>query len=103
MSGISAINAINNIATNNDLIKGANTEKVEKESSFKDIIKAALDNVNEKQVQSNQKIQDLIKGENVSMHDVMLSSQEAQLSMQLMIEVRNKLYDAYQELNRVQL
>jgi flagellar hook-basal body complex protein FliE len=37
------------------------------------------------------------------MHDVMLSAQEAQLSMQLMIEVRNKIYEAYQELNRVQL
>lgn len=104
MSGISTINAINNIATNNNLLTGAsNTGKVEKENNFGDLIKEALDKVNDKQVQSNQKIQDLIKGENVSMHDVMLSAQEAQLSMQLMIEVRNKIYEAYQELNRVQL
>lgn len=103
MSGISTINAINNISTNNNLLTGVNAGKVEKGNSFKDVIKAALDNVNEKQVQSNQNIQNLIKGENVSMHNVMLSAQEAQLSMQLMIEVRNKIYDAYQELNRVQL
>ncbi|EPZ56643.1 flagellar hook-basal body complex FliE family protein [[Clostridium] sordellii ATCC 9714] len=37
------------------------------------------------------------------MHDVMVSAQEAQMSMQLMIEVRNKVYEAYQDLNRVQL
>ena len=37
------------------------------------------------------------------MHDVMLSMQEAQVSMQLMLEMRNKLYDAYKELSSVQL
>ena len=103
MSGISVINTINNIGTNNNLLTEAGNRKVERESNFKDVIKEALDKVNDKQVQSNQKIQDLIKGENVSMHDVMLSAQEARLSMQLMIEVRNKIYEAYQELNKVQL
>ncbi|MGL5692659.1 MAG: flagellar hook-basal body complex protein FliE [Peptostreptococcaceae bacterium] len=33
----------------------------------------------------------------------MLSMQESQLSMQLLIEMRNKLVEAYQEINRVQL
>lgn len=104
MSGISFINTISNITPNNNLLTGTSgIGKVEKENSFGDVIKEALDKVNDKQVQSNQKIQDLIKGENVSMHDVMLSAQEAQLSMQLMLEVRNKIYEAYQELNRVQL
>ncbi|WP_250673008.1 flagellar hook-basal body complex protein FliE [Paraclostridium ghonii] len=104
MSGISFINTISNIAPNNNLLTGTSKAgKIEKENSFGDVIKEALDKVNDKQVQSNQKIQDLIKGENVSMHDVMLSAQEAQLSMQLMLEVRNKIYEAYQELNRVQL
>lgn len=104
MSGISFMNTIGNIAPNNNLLTGTDgIGKVEKENNFGDVIKEALDKVNDKQVQSNQKIQDLIKGENVSMHDVMLSAQEAQLSMQLMLEVRNKIYEAYQELNRVQL
>ncbi|MDK2562681.1 flagellar hook-basal body complex protein FliE [Romboutsia sedimentorum] len=78
---------------------GNEAEKVE----FSDIIKDAINKVNEKQVNANENIESLIKGENVTMHDVMLSMQESQISMQLMLEVRNKLFDAYQEVNRVQL
>ena len=70
---------------------------------FSDVINNAIAKVNESQVNANGKIEALIKGENVTMHDVMLSMQESQISMQLMLEVRNKLFDAYQEANRVQL
>ena len=76
---------------------------MKKESSFSDVIKSAIDKVNDMQVDSNNKVKSLIKGEDVSMHDVMISAQEAQMSMQLMIEVRNKVYEVYQDLNRVQL
>ena len=48
-------------------------------------------------------VEALIKGEDVSMHDVMLSMQESQISMQLMLETRNKLFEAYKELSGVQL
>ncbi|CEN91362.1 flagellar hook-basal body protein FliE [[Clostridium] sordellii] len=103
MTGISAISGVNNIATSNNLLKTSNAESVKKESSFSDVIKSAIDKVNDMQVDSNNKVKSLIKGGDVSMHDVMVSAQEAQMSMQLMIEVRNKVYEAYQDLNRVQL
>ncbi|WP_373600030.1 flagellar hook-basal body complex protein FliE [Paraclostridium bifermentans] len=104
MSGISAISSLSNIGTNNTtLTKAIDVSGAKKEKEFSNVIKEAFDSVNDKQVEANQKIEGLIKGEDVTMHDVMLSSQEAQLSMQLMIEVRNKVYEAYQELNRVQL
>ena len=103
MTGISAISGVNNIATSNNLLKTSNAESIKKESSFSDVIKSAIDKVNDMQVDSNNKVKSLIKGGDVSMHDVMVSAQEAQMSMQLMIEVRNKVYEAYQELNRVQL
>lgn len=103
MNGISAISGVNNIATSNNLLKTLNTESMKKESSFSDVIKSAIDKVNDMQVDSNNKVKSLIKGEDVSMHDVMVSAQEAQMSMQLMIEVRNKVYEVYQDLNRVQL
>ncbi|MRZ30426.1 flagellar hook-basal body complex protein FliE, partial [Paeniclostridium sordellii] len=94
---------VNNIATSNNLLKTSNAESIKKESSFSDVIKSAIDKVNDMQVDSNNKVKSLIKGGDVSMHDVMVSAQEAQMSMQLMIEVRNKVYEAYQDLNRVQL
>lgn len=48
-------------------------------------------------------IDSFIKGEDVTMHDVMLSMQESQMSMQLLIEMRNKMVETYQEINKVQL
>lgn len=74
-----------------------------KETSFSKVISDAINKVNDAQVTADQKVEDFINGEDVSMHDVMLSMQESQLSMQLLIEVRNKVVEAYQEINRVQL
>ena len=86
----------------NEKIGSKDSNKAEK-VGFSDVINDAINKVNEKQVNANENIESLIKGENVTMHDVMLSMQESQISMQLMLEVRNKLFDAYQEVNRVQL
>ena len=72
-------------------------------SNFSDIFKQAIDSVNGAQVNSDNMVEGLIKGEDVSMHDVMLSVQEAQMSMQLLLEVRNKFVEAYQEINKVQI
>lgn len=73
------------------------------ETSFGDVLKDTINKVNDVQVNANEKIEGLIKGDDITMHDVMLSMQESQISMQLMLEVRNKLYDAYKELTSVQL
>ncbi len=73
------------------------------ETSFGGVLKDTINKVNDVQVNANEKIEGLIKGDDITMHDVMLSMQEAQISMQLMLEVRNKLYDAYKELTSVQL
>lgn len=43
-----------------------------------------------------------VRGEAVEVHDVMIASEEAGLAMSMMIEIRNKLVDAYQELMRMQ-
>lgn len=78
-------------------------EENSKEISFSKVISDAINKVNDAQVTADQKVEGFISGEDVSMHDVMLSMQESQLSMQLLIEVRNKVVEAYQEINRVQL
>jgi hypothetical protein len=45
----------------------------------------------------------LLSGQNVPLHQVMIASEEASVSFQLMLEVRNKLLDGYQELMRMQV
>lgn len=107
MQGINGIAAKSDIFTQGIKKNVVNNEQlVNKEESkinFSDVIGDAIEKVNESQINANNKIEDLIKGENVTMHEVMLSVQESQMSMQLMLEVRNKLFDAYQEISKVQL
>lgn len=102
------VNQITNVAqmtntADNVVSTGKINNISEDKSNFTNILSDALNKVNEYQVVSGDKTEQFIKGENVSMHEVMLAGQEAQISMQLLIEVRNKIYDAYQEMYKVQI
>lgn len=44
-----------------------------------------------------------IKGENIAVHDLMISMGKAKTELQLVVEVRNKLLEAYQEISKIQL
>ncbi|MFL8710607.1 flagellar hook-basal body complex protein FliE [Clostridioides sp. GD02377] len=83
--------------------KPLNLNNKEEKKNFEDVIIDTIDKVNFQQVIADNMKEKFIKGEDVSMHEVMLKGQEAQLSMQYLIEVRNKIHDAYQEMNKVQI
>ena len=93
------LNQISNKTIPNKVDDSDNQEKV----NFGEILQNTIHKVNESQVNANNDVEALIKGEDITMHEVMLSMQESQISMQLMLEMRNKLYDAYKELSSVQL
>ena len=44
-----------------------------------------------------------LAGQNVPLHQAMIAMEEASVSFQLMVEVRNKLLESYQELMRMQI
>lgn len=92
---------LESINYNNINVHNKNEEN--KNSKFSEIISGVINNVNNSQVNANNMVNSFIKGEDVSMHNVMLAVEESQISMQLLIEMRNKLVEAYQEVNRVQL
>ena len=72
-------------------------------TSFSDTLKNVLDNVNDKQVQADALTSSFIKGDNVDVHTVMIASEEAKQSLELAVQVRNKLVEAFQEINKIQL
>ena len=98
--------AIQSISTNsilNNLNISNTTEEKTNGTSFSNVLSDAISKVNDSEVNANNKIESLIKGEDVEMHEVMLAMQESVLSLQALIEVRNKTVEAYQELSKLQL
>jgi flagellar hook-basal body complex protein FliE len=61
-------------------------------------LKSAIDQVNAAQQSAQQMTQDFASGQsNVNLQDVMINLQKANLSFQQMVQVRNKLVSAYQD------
>ncbi|MBU3126649.1 flagellar hook-basal body complex protein FliE [Clostridium tagluense] len=97
------INAyVNNTKIFNELQKNT-VEGENKSTDFLDTLKEKLNEVNDKQIESDNLTQKFIKGEEEDVHKVMLSTEEAKLSLELAVQIRNKLVDAYQEFNRMQI
>ena len=98
--------AIQSIGTNsilNNLNISNTTEEKTNGTSFSNVLSDAISKVNDSEVNANNKIESLIKGEDVEMHEVMLAMQESVLSLQALIEVRNITVEAYQEISKLQL
>ena len=68
---------------------------------FGDILKDAISTVNELQTKSDGEIQKIMTGESKDLHSTVIAMQKADLSFQMMMQVRNKLMQAYQEIMRM--
>jgi flagellar hook-basal body complex protein FliE len=77
--------------------------KAEEGASFGDVLKNAISTANDLQKASDQEIQKLMTGETQDLHTTMIAVQKADLSFQMMMQVRNKLVQAYQEIMRMQV
>lgn len=74
-----------------------------KDASFGTVLKDSLDQVNRLQHEADQAIQELATGGKATLHDTMLALEKANLSFKLMMQVRNKIVEAYQEVLRMQV
>jgi flagellar hook-basal body complex protein FliE len=73
-------------------------------SDFSDLLKTALEKVNDTQMQAARLGAALEAGDpEVSVADAMIAAQKSSLSFQTMVQVRNKLVSAYQEIMGMQI
>jgi len=70
---------------------------------FGSVLKEAVSEIEKVQGQADSSVQKFAAGEDVDLHNVMLDIQKAELSFRLMLEVRNKLIEAYREVMRMQV
>ena len=96
----------NKIFDNLNLVMGKtdnSSDTTNSASSFLDILKDKLDEVNAQQVNADQSTENFIKGDDSDVSQVLLDTEEAKMSLELAVQVRNKLVEAYQEINRMQI
>jgi len=68
---------------------------------FDSLLKDAVNSVQQAQSDAQQSVNELIDGKGEDLHKTMIAVEKANLSFQLMMEVRNKIISAYQEVSRM--
>ncbi|MBT4763309.1 MAG: flagellar hook-basal body complex protein FliE [Bdellovibrionaceae bacterium] len=71
--------------------------------SFSDTLTQAIGKVNELQVNADVQAQKLATGETKNIPEVMVAMEKADIALKLMVQVRNKIIDAYQEVMKMQV
>jgi len=69
---------------------------------FGDVFTKLVNDTGQLQDQSRDLIGAFLRGEPVELHQVMAASEEAQISLDLLVELRNKLTEAYRSVMNVQ-
>ena len=90
INGISVFDAANQ----NSSKKTAGTE-------FKDTLKTLLSQVNTQLQEDDQMTNEFAMGKTDSLHEVMIATEKSSISLSFLLQIRNKLLEAYQEVMRM--
>jgi flagellar hook-basal body complex protein FliE len=71
--------------------------------SFGGLLKDKMNDINNLQNDANQSMQTYAVGGDIELHNVIMAAEKADLSLQLAMQVRNKVISAYQEISHMQL
>jgi flagellar hook-basal body complex protein FliE len=71
-------------------------------ASFGDLFKKAINDTSGMQDNAQDMIAAYLRGEPVELHQVMAASEEASISLEMLVELRNKLTDAYRTVMNIQ-
>ena len=99
ISGISAA-GVTNVAASTGAVKPAGAGQG---GGFGDVLKNAVDNVNDQQQQAAQSVSDLMSGRENDVLPAVTAMAKADLSFKLLLGVRNKVIDAYKQTMNMQI
>jgi len=99
-----SITPINGINLSNELAKTFKTEdSSDSFISFGDVLNKAIEQVNITEAVTNQDAIKIATGEADDLHTIMINSAKADIALQTLVQVRNKVLDAYTEIMRITL
>ena len=72
-------------------------------SSFKDFLLNSLDEVNSMQLDANKAVEAMATGQDIGPGEVLTAVQKADLAFRMMMQIRNKLVSAYQDVQNIRV
>jgi flagellar hook-basal body complex protein FliE len=72
------------------------------EPGFRDILHSAIDDIQQLEGEAETKVAGVLDGSGTDVHRALIAVEKADLSFQLMMQVRNKIVSAYEEISRMQ-
>jgi flagellar hook-basal body complex protein FliE len=103
IEGISAAHALGGTTQGIRAPLGEESLTATSPGGFDNVLGRILTEANQDQFTAEKAVDDLIAGRTNSLHEAVLATAKADLSMQLVIELRNKLVESYQEIMRMQV
>ena len=70
---------------------------------FSSYVKRMLKETNTKMLDADQAIDDLVTGRNPDIHNTMIAMQKAEISFELLMQIRDKLINAYDEIRKMSI
>lgn len=72
-------------------------------SDFASTLKNAIHSVDTLHKEADVQMQNLATGKSTNIHETMIATEKADIALRLMVQVRNKIIEAYQEIMRMQV
>jgi len=69
---------------------------------FREVLGSAIDDIQQLESQAETKVAGVLGGNGSDVHSALIAVEKADLSFQLMMQVRNKIISAYEEISRMQ-
>jgi flagellar hook-basal body complex protein FliE len=101
-SVIAALGSLGSIGSIGGLPKLPPLQSSDAQGGFGAVLSTALEKVNELESGANQQVGNLLKGGNTDMSTVMIAVEKADVAFQMMMQVRNKIVNAYQDIEKLQ-
>ncbi len=73
------------------------------EAGFGNLLEEMVSEVNDQQLAADRAVQQLHAGGSKNLHEAMIAMEQADISMRLLVQMRNKAMEAYQEIMRLQV
>jgi flagellar hook-basal body complex protein FliE len=95
------MDSINNISNGLFAAPGVGQKQKFGDGSFQDVLKSIVSNADNRIKEANQGAEEFAVGKRHNLHEIMIATEKADLSFRFLLQIRNKLLDAYQEIMRM--